>query len=157
MKKLLNYLKKLLSYKKLKCNLNKRMTVIDESLALKDMADIYAENVCKMNGWKVHVGYDGLSYQFCEIAFAFQNGYNKAIRDNGFEFKNGLVKKRDIVNDMPCGALRHYDEKIKDEALQDALTTLRQVLNNYGEPKSNINTIVNAFNKAMKANKAEKK
>lgn len=150
-------MKKLLSYKKLKCNLNKRMTVIDESLALKDMVDIYAENVCKMNGWKVHVGYNGLSYEFCEIAFAFQNGYNKALRDNGFEFKNGLVKKRGIVNDMPCGALRYYDEKIKDEALQDAITTLRQVLNGYGEPKSNINTIVNAFNEAMKANKAEKK
>ena len=139
------------------CNLNKRMTVIDESLALKDMVDIYAENVCKMVGWKVRAGYDGLTREFCEIAFAFQNGYKKALRDNGFEFKNGLVKKREIVNDMPCGALRHYDEKIKDEALHDALTTLRQVLNGDGEPKSNINTIVSAFNKAMKANKAEKK
>lgn len=149
-------MKKLLKYLKLRSELGRRMTVINESLALKEMVDVYAENVCKMNGWKVHVGYDGLSREFCEIAFSFQNGYEKALRDNGLEFRNGLVRKREIVNDMPVGALKHYDETIKEATLQDAIKALRKVLEDYGEPKSNINTIVSAFKDTMDKNKKKK-
>lgn len=148
-------MKKIFEYLKLRRELDRRMTVINESLALKDIVDVYAENVCKMNGWKVRVGYDGLSREFCEIAFSFQNGYKKALRDNGFEFRNGLVKKREIANDMPVGALVHYDAAIKEAALQDAIKTLRKVLVDYGEPKSNVNTIVSAFKEAISQNKGK--
>lgn len=137
-------MKKLLQYLKLKLSLSRRMTIINETLALKDMVDIYAENVCKMNNWDVHVG-SGLSFIFCDISLAFMNGYIKALRDNGLEFQNGLVRKREIAYDMPIGALKHYDEKVKKSAIQDAIVALRKVLENYGEPQSNINTIVSAF------------
>ena len=142
---------KWLKYIKLKRELKKRMTVVNETMALQELVDIYSENVCKMNHWKVRVGYDGLSYEFCEISFAFQNGYIKALRDNGLEFQNGLVKKRDIALDMPGGARRFYKDEISDEVKKKAIECLREVLGHYEKYKVNINQIVADFGKEIKA------
>lgn len=148
-------MKKLFDYLKLRRNLAKRMVAIDETMALKDMVDIYAENVCEMNGWKVNVG-SGLSMVFCDISLAFLNGYIKALHDNGLELQNGLVRKREIVNDMPIGALRHYDEKIVARANINATEVLRDVLKSLGETSGNINTIVSDFKKALGTNTKKK-
>lgn len=135
---------KLFKYLKLKSELRKKMATINETMALKDMVDIYAEYVCKMNGWKVYEG-RGYSFVFCDLGFAFLNGYNKALRDNGFEFQNGLVVKRDIANDMPIGALEHYKKDIQAEARRADAELLVKVLEGFKMPKSNIDTIVSAF------------
>jgi len=135
---------KLLKYLKLKSELRKRMVVINETMALKDVVDIYAEYVCKMNGWKVEIG-SGLSPMFCDLGFAFMNGYKKALRDNGLEFQNGLVVKRSIENDMPIGALEHYKKDIRSEAQIADAELLLKVLEDYGMRKSNINEIVATF------------
>ena len=135
---------KLFKYLKLKSELRKRMTVINETMALKDIVDIYAKYICRMNGWKVEVG-SGFSAIFCDIAFAFMNGYNKALRDNGLEFQNGLVTKRHIANDMPCGALNHYTKDIEADTRKEDAELLARVLDDFEMPKSNINTIVKTF------------
>ena len=137
---------KLFKYLKLKSELRKKMATINETMALKDIVDIYAEYVCKMNGWKVYEG-RGYSLVFCDLGFAFLNGYNKALRDNGFEFQNGLVVKRDIANDMPCGALVHYEKDIRTDAKKADAELLRNVLASFEMPESNINTIVETFKK----------
>ncbi len=143
---------KILKYLKLRRELEKRMTVVNETMALQEVTDIYAENVCKMNGWRIHVGFNGLSYEFCDIGFAFMNGYNKALRDNGLEFQNGLVKKRAITSDMPIGALKFYDENIRAKAKEEAIRCLRSVLSRY-EPQVNVNTIINDFVKELTSKK----
>ena len=135
---------KLLKYLKMRSALRERMTTINETMALKDMVDIYAKYVCKMNGWKVEIG-SGLSMIFCDLGLAVMNGYNKALRDNGLEFQNGLVVKRDIANDMPIGALEHYKKDIRAKARRDDAELLERVLEGFKMPKSNINTIVSAF------------
>ena len=135
---------KLFKYLKLRSALRERMATINGTMALKDMVDIYAKYVCKMNGWKVEIG-SGLSPMFCDLGFAFMNGYNKALRDNGLEFQNGLVVKRDIANDMPIGALEHYEKDIRAKARRDDAELLERVLEGFKMPKSNINTIVSAF------------
>ena len=135
---------KLLKYLKLRSELRRRMVVINETMALKDVVDIYAAYVCKMNGWKVEVG-SGLSPMFCDLGFAFMNGYIKALRDNGFQFQNGLVVKRDIANDMPAGALTHYEKDIRTAAQRADAELLARVLEEFDLRKSNINTIVKAF------------
>ena len=135
---------KFLKYLKLRSELRKRMATINETMALKDMVDVYAMYVCKMNGWKVDIG-SGLSPMFCDLGFAFMNGYKKALRDNGLEFQNGLVVQRDITNDMPIGALKHYDEDIRAEAQRADAELLARVLAEFKMPKSNINTIVETF------------
>lgn len=135
---------KLFKYLKLRRELRKRMTVISETMALKDIVDIYAKYVCRMNGWKVEVGI-GLSTIFCDLGFAFMNGYIKALRDNGLEFQNGLVVKRHIANDMPSGALNHYAKDIEADTRKEDAELLVKVLTEFKMPKSNINTIVKTF------------
>ncbi len=141
---------KLFKYLKLKSELRERMVLIDETMALKDIVDIYAKYVCKMNGWKVEVG-SGYSPIFCDLGFAVMNGYNKALRDNGLKFQNGLVVKRDIANDMPTGALTHYEKDIRTETQRADAELLVRVLEGFKLPKSNINTIVAAFKEEQHA------
>ncbi len=139
---------KLIKYLKLKLNLKKRMVVINEMMALKKMVDVYSEYVCEHNGWSI--GRNGyLSKIFCELSFAFQNGYIKAIHDNGFEFQKGLVVKRDICEEMPGYAQQEYikdiSNDIRREVKNEASKVLRNVLVTRGISNANINTIVSDF------------
>lgn len=126
-------------------NLDKRMIEIDETMNLSKAADVYGECVCKMNGWPVET-LGGYSYQFVEISLALVNGYRKALHDNGFCFKNGLVKPIDPDRDIPSGALKFYDERLRKKFIVEAEKALREVMIKY-EPSSteNQNTIVSAF------------
>jgi len=137
-------IKKIIMYHQLLPLLRERMVKINETMALEEVSEVYARYVCKMNGWPVECG-SGFSYQFCEVEFSFMNGYNKALRDNGLKFQNGLVVKRDIANDMPIGALEHYEKDIQAEARRADAELLAKVLEGFKMPKSNINTIVSAF------------
>ena len=134
---------------KLRKNLDDRMVEIDETMNLQKVADVYGECVCKMNGWPVHVR-GGYSIHFCEQGFSFMNGYNKALHDNGLCWKNGMVKPIDPNRDIPCGALEFYDEKLRQQILDEAIQALRGVME-YFEPnsKTNQNTIVEAFKEKM--------
>ena len=114
-------------------------------MAIKDAVDVYAKYVCKMNGWSVETAGGDYSLIFCDLGFAFLNGYKRALRENGFEFQNGLVVKRDITNDMPYGALRCYKEDVQNEVQEADAELLMKVLEKFEIPKSNINTIVQAF------------
>ena len=136
---------KLFKYFKLKSELRKRMQEVNETMAIKDAVDVYAKYVCKMNGWSVETAGGDYSLIFCDLGFAFLNGYKRALRENGFEFQNGLVVKRDIADDMPSGALRHYDEDVRAETKKEDAELLATVLANFKMPKSNINTIVQTF------------
>ena len=135
---------KLFKYFKLKSELRKRMQEVNETMAIKDAVDVYAKYVCKMNGWSVETP-GGYSLIFCDLGLAFLNGYKRALRENGFEFQNGLVVKRDITNDMPYGALRCYKEDVQNEVQEADAELLMKVLEKFEIPKSNINTIVQAF------------
>lgn len=141
-------IKKIGEYFLLIKTLRKRMVAIKETMDLAEVTDVYAEYVCKMhNQSKLWMG--GLSIFYVEIGQSFMNGYIKALHDNGLEFKNGLVKKRDITHDMPCGALDYYRKDAIKETKDIAINTLQEVLDKYETSKTNIATIVSDFRKKM--------
>ena len=128
--------------------LHDRMTRIDEMLDLKEVTDIYAKYVCMMHDWDTTLG-DCVTDHFCEISFSFMNGYIKALHDNGLKFERGLVKKRDITEEMPCGALDYYRKDAIRETKAFAIEKLREVMERFETSKTNITTIVRAFEKEM--------
>ena len=148
---------KFLKYLKLKVALDRRMVSVNEIMDLKEVSDVYARYVCAMNNWKVEVGYERLSMTFCEVAFSFQNGYTKALKDNGFKWQNGLVKKRPITDDMPSGALKLYDVDLIKKTRTEAVRVLKEVLAQYGELPANIETIANTFKAKIKENDENRK
>ena len=119
-------------------------------MALQDITDVYAENVCELNGWKKYQGYPYLSDIYTEISFAYMNGYIKAIADNGFEFREGLVKPIDPNKDYLGGSHEPYDRKIKNAVKEEAINKLRDVLCKYEKSLNNINCIASDFEKALK-------
>ena len=128
--------------------LQDRMTRIDETMELKEVSGVYAKYVCMKNNWNTQIG-DLLSSEYCEVSFAFMNGYIKALYDNGLEFRNGLVKKRDITEDMPSGALDYYRKDAIRETKVFAIEKLREVMERFETSRTNITTIVRAFEKEM--------
>lgn len=130
--------------KMLENKLQDRMTRIDETMELKEVSDVYAKYVCMMNSWTGQFG-----AEYCEVSLAFMNGFIKALHDNGLEFRNGLVKKRDITEDMPIGALDYYRKDVVKETKALAVDKLRKVMNQYETSKTNIATIVRAFEKEL--------
>lgn len=139
---------KVRQYFALKKMLNKRMVEISEIMNLDKATDVYSECVCKMNGWTINIA-GGYSMMFVEIGLAFMHGYIKALHDNGFCFKKGLVKPIDPERDIPCGGLEHYDDKIHKEDYKNAVEALRRVMSRYESSKTNIATIVSAFEKEI--------
>ena len=71
------------------------------------------------------------------------------MHDNGYEFQNGLVKKRDIMNEMPCGALDYYRKDAIADTKSKAVEVLKRVMEKYETSKQNINVIVNDFEKEI--------
>lgn len=142
-------MKELLEYARLKWKLQGRMVEIKETMDLTDASSVYAEYVCRMQHWPVDV-LSGLSANFCEVSFAFSNGYIKALHDHGLEFRRGLVKKRDITNEMPMGALKYYREDAIADTKKKAVDALRSVMKQYETSQQNINVIVNAFEEKIK-------
>ena len=128
--------------------LHDRMTRIDEMLDLKEVTDIYAKYVCMMHDWDTTLG-GCVTDHFCEISLSFMNGYIKALHDNGLKFERGLVKKRDITEEMPCGALDYYRKDAIRETKAFAIEKLREVMERFETSKTNIATIVRAFEKEM--------
>lgn len=141
-------IKRIAAVKKLYCHLSARMELIDETMDLNDMADVYARYVCEMNRWRTEAN-GMLSSEFCEISFSFMNGYVKALHDNGLKFEKGLVKKRDIADDMPSGALYYYRRDVMRDTNVQAIAALRKIMEYYESSKTNINTIVSAFSKEL--------
>lgn len=144
-------IKKLLEYLKLKTIrflLGNRMAEVNETMALKEVSETYAKYVCKMHGWEPRWLGDYTNH-FCAISFALMDGYIKAMHDNGYEFQNGLVKKRDIMNEMPCGALDYYRKDAIADTKAKAVEALKQVMEKYETSKQNINVIVNDFEKEI--------
>lgn len=135
----------LLLYRILMSKLRERTKKIKATMDLKDITDVYAENVCKLNHWKKWQGYPYLSDIYCEISFAYMNGYIKAINDNGFEFRDGLVKPIDPKKDSLGGSHEPYDKKIKDATKKEAIEALRKVLCRYEKSLNNINRIASDF------------
>ena len=128
--------------------LQDRMTRIDEMLDLKEVTDIYAKYVCMMHDWDTTWG-GCVTDHFCEVSLSFMNGYIKALHDNGLKFERGLVKKRDITEEMPCGALDYYRKDAIRETKAFAIEKLREVMERFETSKTNITTIVRAFEKEM--------
>ena len=139
-------------YLNLVSQLRKRIQKISATRALQDITDVYAENVCELNGQHKYQGYPYLSNIYCEISFAYMNGYIyiKAITDNGFEFREGLVKPIDPNKDSLGGSHEPYDRKIKNETKEEAINKLRDVLCKYEKSLNNINLIASDFEKALK-------
>lgn len=137
-------------YLNLVSKLRKRIQKIPATMALRDITDVYAENVCVLNGWKKYQEYPHLSNVYCEISFAYMNGYIKAITDNGFEFREGLVKPIDPDKDSLGGSHEPYDRKIKNAVKEEAINKLRDVLCKYEKSLNNINCITRDFEKALK-------
>lgn len=125
-----------------------RMVRIDEMLDLKEVTDIYAKYVCMMHNWNT-MWMGRCSDHFCEVSLSFMNGYIKALHDNGLKFERGLVKKRDIIEEMPCGALDYYRKDAIKETKVFAIEKLREVMERHETSKANIATIVRAFEKEM--------
>lgn len=136
--------KELFEFIRLKLKLGSRMVEVTETMALQDVSDTYAKYVCKMHGWNDRFMGDYTDH-FCSIELAFMDGYIKAMHDNSYEFKNGLVKKRDIMNEMPCGALDYYRKDAIANTKAKSVEVLKQVMEKYETSKQNINVIVNAF------------
>ena len=126
------------------------MAAVNETMTLRETMDVYAKYVCKMHHWDDKAPNGMLTAQFCEISLSFMNGYSKALHDNGFEFQNGLVKKRDITHEMPCGALDYYRKDAISETKDKAIEALQRVMEKYETSKANINTIMNAFKEEIK-------
>ena len=132
----------------MKWQLGSRMVEVTETMALHEMSGIYAKYVCKMYNWPDRV-LGSYTDHFCAIELALMDGYIKAMHDNGYEFKNGLVKKRDIMEDLPCGSLDYYRKDAIAETKAKAVDVLKQVMEKYETSKQNINVIVNAFEKEI--------
>lgn len=141
--------KKLLKFIRLKRKLGSRMVEVTETMDLKEVTDVYAKYVCMMHGWRDSIG-NYVSAEFCEVSLSFMNGYVKALHDNGLEFQNGLVKKRDITEEMPCGALDYYRKDAVRDTKRECIAALEKVMAQYETSKANINTIVSAFRKEIK-------
>ncbi len=141
-------IKKLFDYMLLKWRIGLNMVEINETMALKEVSETYAKYVCKMHNWDVRFLGDYTAH-FCAISFALMDGYIKAMHDNGYEFQNGLVKKRDIMNEMPCGALDYYRKDAIADTKAKAVEALRLVMEKYETSKQNINVIVNDFEKEI--------
>ncbi|UKK52643.1 hypothetical protein [Prevotella sp. E2-28] len=141
-------IKKLFDFMLLKWRIGLNMVEVNETMALKEVSETYAKYVCKMHGWEPR-WFDDYTAHFCAISFALVDGYIKALHDNGLEFQNGLVKKRDIMNEMPCGALDYYRKDAIAETKEKAVDVLKQVMEKYETSKQNINVIVNAFEKEI--------
>lgn len=124
------------------------MVEVNETMALKEVSETYAKYVCKMYNWDVRY-FGEYTNHFTAISFALMDGYIKAMHDNGYEFQNGLVKKRDITEVMPCGALDYYRKDAIADTKAQAVEVLRLVLSKYETSKQNINVIVNDFEKAI--------
>ncbi len=139
----------LLWYRNLMSKLRERTEKIKATMDLNDITEVYAENVCALNHWKKWQVYPNLSDIYCEISFAYMNGYIKAINDNGFEFRDGLVKPIDPNKDCLGGSHEPYDKKIKDETKKEAIEALRKVLSRYERSLNNINRIASDFEKEI--------
>lgn len=151
MKRMIKYIRQWMALRKLEASVAKlenelqdRMTRIDETMELKEVSDVYAKYVCMKNMWNGQYG-----AEYCEVSLAFMNGFIKALHDNGLEFRNGLVKKRDIAEDMPSGALDYYRKDAVKETKALAVDKLRKVMNQHETSKTNIATIVRAFEKEL--------
>jgi len=156
MKRIINYIKQWMALRKreeavaeLEREMQDRMTCIDEKMALREVTDVYAKYVCMMHGWRDSIG-NYVGDEFCEVSLSFMNGYIKALHDNGLEFQNGLVKKRDITEVMPCGALDYYRKDAIRDTKRECIAALERVMAQYETSKANINTIVSAFRKEIK-------
>lgn len=134
---------------KLEREMQDRMTCIDEMMTLKEVTGVYAKYVCMMHGWQDSID-TYVGEEFCEVSLSFMNGYVKALHDNGLEFQNGLVKKRDITEEMPCGALDYYRKDVIRDTKRKCIAALVKVMMQYETSKANINTIVSAFRKEIK-------
>lgn len=141
-------IKKLFDFMLLKWRIGLNMVEVNETMALKEVSETYAKYVCKMHNWDVRFLGDYTAH-FCAISFALMDGYIKAMHDNGYEFQNGLVKKRDITNEMPCGALDYYRKDAIADTKAKAVEALKQVMEKYETSKQNINVIVNDFEKEI--------
>ena len=156
MKRIINYIRQWMALRKLEEAVAKleremqdRMTCIDEKMALKEVTDVYAKYVCMMHGWRDRID-NYVGEEFCEVSLSFMSGYVKALHDNGMEFQNGLVKKRDITEEMPCGALNYYRKDAIRDTKRECIAALERVMAQYETSKANINTIVSAFRKEIK-------
>ena len=129
--------------------IRKRMTVVEETMDLSDASEAYAKGVCKMNGWPVNVGRGFLSDEFVDVSLAFMAGYIKSMRDNGLEFKEGLVTKRDIAEDMPSGALKYHEEEIRKRVIEDVTIVLKGVLSKHSQSLQNVNHIMKEFKERL--------
>lgn len=141
-------IKKLFDFMLLKWRIGLNMVEVNETMALKEVSETYAKYVCKMHGWEPR-WFGDYTNHFCAISFALMDGYIKAMHDNGYEFQNGLVKKRDIMNEMPCGALDYYRKDVIADTKAKAVEALKQVMEKYETSKQNINVIVNDFEKEI--------
>lgn len=141
--------RELLAFIRLKAKHDSRMVDIKETMALQEAAETYAKYICKMRDWKVR-WMGNITYEFCSIVDSFMDGYIKAMHDNGYVFKNGLVKKRDIMEEMPSGALEYYRKDAIAETKAKAVEVLRRVMEKYETSKHNINVIVNEFEGELK-------
>lgn len=141
-------IKKLFDYMLLKWRIGLNMVEVTETMALKEVSETYAKYVCKMHGWDPR-WLGGYTAHFCAISLALMDGYIKAMHDNGYEFQNGLVKKRDIMNEMPCGALDYYRKDAIADTKAKAVEVLKRVMEKYETSKQNINVIVNDFEKEI--------
>lgn len=156
MKRIIKYISQWMALRKrekavaeLEREMQDRMTCIDETMALREVTDVYAKYACMRHGWRDRID-NYVSEEFCEVSLSFMNGYIKALHDNGLEFRNGLVKKRDITNEMPCGALDHYYNDLIAKTKTKTIEQLREVLSKYETSKTNINFIVKAFEEKIK-------
>ena len=142
-------IRKLFDYMLLKRRIGLNMVEVTETMALKEVSETYAKYVCKMHGWEPR-WFGDYTNHFCAISFALIDGYIKALHDNGLEFQNGLVKKRDITEVMPCGALDYYRKDAIRDTKRECIAALEKVMAQYETSKANINTIVSAFRKEIK-------
>lgn len=142
-------IKKLFDYMLLKWRIGLNMVEVTETMALQEVSETYAKYVCKMHGWQPR-WFGDYTNHFCAISLALMDGYIKAMHDNGYEFQNGLVKKRDITEEMPCGALDYYRKDAIRDTKRECIAALEKVMAQYETSKTNINTIVSAFRKEIK-------
>ena len=142
-------IKKLFDYMLLKWRIGLNMVEVTETMTLQEVSETYAKYVCKMHGWQPR-WFGDYTNHFCAISLALMDGYIKAMHDNGYEFQNGLVKKRDIMNEMPCGALDYYRKDAIRDTKRECIAALEKVMAQYETSKANINTIVSAFRKEIK-------
>ena len=142
-------IKKLFDYMLLKWRIGLNMVEVTETMALQEVSETYAKYVCKMHGWEPR-WFGDYTNHFCAISLALMDGYIKALHDNGLEFQNGLVKKRDITEVMPSGALDYYRKDAIRDTKCECIAALEKVMTQYETSKANINTIVSAFRKEIK-------